>query len=251
MGRISLASEKLGLVGVNRYGSKYKIIKYNNYSDVWVEFENGEKTHTSYHNFKEGSIRNHSDISVFGVGFLGKGVYRSKINDEISPQYETWRGMIRRCYSENDRLRFPTYSDVLVDPLWFNFQIFAKWYDENYYEVNNEKMTLDKDIIKKGNKLYCPEMCIFVPQRINKLFIKCNGKRGKFPIGVIWHKDYKKYSAVCDSKHISWHDNPTEAFKSYKKYKESHIGQVAEEYKNKIPIKIYESLLNYKVEITD
>ena len=30
----------------------------------------------------------------------------------------------------------------------------GKWISENYYEVPGEKMCLDKDILKKGNKIY-------------------------------------------------------------------------------------------------
>lgn len=39
-------------------------------------------------------------------------------------------------------------------------------------------MALDKDILNKGNKVYCPENCIFVPRRINNLFTKSNRVRG-------------------------------------------------------------------------
>ena len=34
-------------------------------------------------------------------------------------------------------------------------------------------------------------------------------------------------------------------------FKENYIKQVAEEYKDKIPDKLYEAMYNYKVEITD
>ena len=60
----------------------------------------------------------------------------------------------------------------------------AEWIENNYYEVSGEKMCLDKDILCKGNKIYSRETCIFVPSRINTLFIKCNKSRGKDPIGA-------------------------------------------------------------------
>ena len=45
------------------------------------------------------------------------------------------------------------YLDVTVCEEWHNFQNFAKWFYENYYEISGEKMRLDKDILIKGNKM--------------------------------------------------------------------------------------------------
>ena len=42
-----------------------------------------------------------------------------------------------------------------------------------------------------------------------------------------------------------------EAFRVYKQYKEKIIKQVADEYKEYIPQKLYHALYNYQVEITD
>ena len=46
-------------------------------------------------------------------------------------------------------------------------------------------------------------------------------------------------------------DTPEEAFQTYKEFKENYIKQVADEYKDKIPEKLYEAMINYKIEITD
>lgn len=46
-------------------------------------------------------------------------------------------------------------------------------------------------------------------------------------------------------------DQVEEAFLTYKRFKENYIKQVADEYKNLIPDKVYQALYNYKVEITD
>ena len=44
---------------------------------------------------------------------------------------------------------------------------------------------------------------------------------------------------------------PEEAFRAYKQFKEDYIKQVADEYKDKIPQKLYDAMYNYKVDITD
>jgi hypothetical protein len=129
---------------------------------------------------------------LHGVGYLGKGEYKSFENGKNTRQYMIWYSMINRCYNEKYHKKLPTYKDCTVSEEWHNFQNFASWYDQNYYEVNGEKMALDKDILIKGNKVYSSETCIFVPQFINSLFTKCNAIRGEFPIGVSWHKHNKK-----------------------------------------------------------
>jgi hypothetical protein len=47
-------------------------------------------------------------------------------------------------------------------------------------------MALDKDILYKGNKIYSPDTCVFVPQEINALFVKNDANRGDLPIGVFY-----------------------------------------------------------------
>ena len=47
------------------------------------------------------------------------------------------------------------------------------------------------------------------------------------------------------------YNNEIEAFQCYKRFKENYIKEVAEEYKNLIPTKLYEAMYKYEVEITD
>lgn len=134
-------------------------------------------------------------------------------------------------------------------------QNFGKWYDENIYYVENEKMQLDKDVLVKGNKIYSPETCIFVPQRINLLFVKSNLTRGEYPIGTIYNKVNNKFISYLNKNnkqiYLGSYDTSKEAFYKYKQEKEKHIKEIANEYKSKIPQRLYDALYNYQVEITD
>ena len=116
-------------------------------------------------------------------------------------------------------------------------------------------MNLDKDILIKGNKVYGPDTCIFVPQDINKLFTKRNNNRGNYPIGVSYNKQQKKYKSYCNTNSkqnfLGYYDTPEEAFTIYKQFKENYIKQVADEYKNHIPEKLYNAMYEYEVEIDD
>ena len=100
---------------------------------------------------------------------------------------------------------------------------------------------LDKDILVKGNKIYSPETCCFVPKGINLLFGKNNAKRGNYPIGVCKFKN--KFQATINIKgktiSLGHFDTPEEAFEAYKTAKEAYIKEVADEWKDRIEEDVY------------
>ena len=238
-------------------GYEFVIIEYNNYNDLWVEFQDEHKSrvHTTYDNCRKGKVKNCYHPSVCSVGYVGEGKYKSQINGKKTNEYKEWCSMLRRCYNEKCQNKRHTYKDVMVDEYFHNFQNFGEWFDENYYEIEGEIMDLDKDILCKGNKIYAPDKCIFVPQRINSLFVKNDVSRGDCPIGVCYHKASGKYVTQCNvedkRKHLGYYNIPEEAFQVYKEFKEQYIKQVADEYKGRIPDRLYEAMYNWTVEITD
>lgn len=242
---------RLGEVSQNRYGSIMTITKYNHSDNVEVKFDNGYITSCCYRVFKKGEISNPLDKVYYNIGYLGIGEYKQSYRS-----YSIWQDMFKRCYSEKYTSKYPTYIGCSVIEEWHNFQVFAKWYDENYYEIPEKNMELDKDILFKGNKIYSPETCIFVPQEINYLFVKSNKTRGEYPIGVYLHSDKDKFVAQCHDInkkmiYLKRHNTVEEAFKVYKDYKENLIKQVADKYNNQIPDRLRNAMYNYIVEITD
>jgi hypothetical protein len=194
--------------------------------------------------------------TVYGVGFIGDGEYKTSINNKPTQYYRTWQSMLMRVYDKKYHERQRTYTECIVAEEWLNFQNFAKWYEENYYEVSEEEMCLDKDILLKGNKVYSPDTCVFVPKKINSLFTKCDNSRGALPIGVYYRKDSKKYAVYCnDGKgngiYLYQHNTVQEAFQVYKTFKEKLIKQIADEYKDYIPLELYNTMYSYTVEIDD
>ena len=164
--------DRTGEINKNINGQLMKIIKYNNYSDIVVEFDDKYKTivKCQYGMFKNGKLGNPNDNTVYNIGRLGQGKYKSKFNKKQTIQYQYWFDMMKRCYSKDYHKRFPTYKGCTVCEEWLNYQNFGKWFDDNFYQIENEIMCLDKDILHKGNKIYSPDTCVFVPQRINTLF---------------------------------------------------------------------------------
>ena len=129
---------------------------------------------------------------------------------------------------------------------WLNFQNFAKWHSEHYYEVN-ERLHLDKDILYPGNTLYAPDRCLLIPQRINELFT-CKVNGNGLPVGIT--KTAKgKYNARYNEEKLGTFDTLEEAFEKYAQRKEEVIKEVADEYINIIPKQAYDAIYRYKVEM--
>lgn len=168
-------------------------------------------------------------------------------------QYKYWQGMLDRCYNEK-RKNTPTYIDCTVCDEWLIFSNFCDWYEDNFYLVEGHKMDLDKDLLVKKNKIYSPQTCCFLPHKINGLFNMGQSKRGEYPIGV--HKrnvgNTYRSNVNVDGMQIKHDFNTIEkAHENYKKIKEAHIKDVAERFKKYIPLRVYEAMLNWKVEIND
>lgn len=204
-------------------------------------------------------MNNYNGRKLYGRGYIGNGKYRSKIDGKETIYYSYWHSIFRRCYSESALKRNATYKDCFANEEIYCLQDFGEWFDNNYYEIEGEKMCLDKDILVKGNKEYSFDKMIFVPEHINTLFIKNNKNRGKYPIGVCYYKRYNKYMAYCNiiedncqkKKYLGYYETPEEAFLAYKQFKEQYIKQVADEYKGRIPDRLYEAMYKWEVEIDD
>ena len=257
MGRIDRTGEEK----VNSFGSKMVVKEYRKYSDIDVYFPEYDWTakHVQYNNFKNGTIKCPYEPRVYGVGFVGEGKYKAFENGKLTDKYDIWQDMLRRCYDPKLHEKYSTYKDCEVEDKWLNFQHMGKWIDENYYEILGETMCLDKDILCKGNKIYSRETCIFVPERINLLFVKRDKSRGKNPIGVS-PTSSGNYQATCNDGngkyiYLGSYSTKEEAFQRYKQYKEKVIKEVIDSYEGKIPEPYYsrlkEAMYKYEVEIDD
>ena len=186
---------------------------------------------------------------IYGVGYLGVGEYKTMVKTVRTKDYLVWRTMIMRCYDERYHKTQPTYGECSVVEEWHNFQNFGSWCEHNYIDG----FVLDKDILVKGNKIYSPETCCFVPQEINNLFTNRKNKRGKYPIGVNTKGDKFRATMTLNKKqlYIGTFTTIQEAFEAYKLVKEQHIKEVADKWRGKITEEVYKAMYNYKVEITD
>ena len=246
---------------LNTFGSKMIIKEYREYSDIDVYFPEYNWTfkHAIYQTFKKGTIKCPYEPRTYGVGYLGEGKYKTRENGKKTDEYIIWCGILRRCYDPKLHERESTYKNCTVEEYLLNFQHMGEWIDKNYYEIPGEQMCLDKDILCKGNKVYSRETCIFVPERINLLFTKCDNRRGDSPIGVT-PRESGNYQVFCSngyrkSVYLGSYSTEEEAFRVYKQYKEKVIKEVIDSYEGIIPEPFYsrlkEAMYNYEVEIDD
>ena len=246
---------RIGETKSNNFGSEMVIVGYRNNKDIDVYFPQYDWTfyHNTYRCFQQGKIKCPYESRVYHTGYLGEGRHKGSENGKETKVYSVWKGILQRCYDEKSLKKYPTYKDCEVCEEWHNFQNFAKWYEKNYYEIDGERMCVDKDILCKGNKVYSPTTCVFVPNRINGLFVKCNSKRGNYPVGVC--KGRSGYETYCSDgvkrRNLGIYNTPYEAFSVYKEFKEKLIKQVADEYKGLIPIELYDAMYQYEIDIDD
>lgn len=241
----------LGKRFITNEGCEIEIIEYQNSLNIVIKFvETENTTKTRLEHILSGKIKNLNYKSVYGVGFIGVGDYITSYNGKMTECYSVWADMLKRCYHEKEI--YPTYKYCTVYEEWHCFQVFAKWFKENYIEG----FELDKDIVLKGNKIYSPETCCFVPHDINTLFVKSDKIRGSYPIGVYLHAKNNNFIAQIkignrEKKHLGCFNNIEDAFIAYKTEKEKRIKLMSEKYKHMLNNKTYNALINYKVEITD
>ena len=254
---MSKRTERLGETLINNFGSEMIIVEYRKAGDIDVYFPEYDYTaeHVRYGDFKKGEIKCPFEPRVFGIGYIGVGEYKASENGKATKVYGTWKDMLKRCYDPKYHMKRPTYFNCEVCEEWLNFQNFASWYEENYYEIEDKVMCLDKDILVKGNKIYSPDTCVFVPQEINNLFTKRDAARGELPLGVSTNRRTNKFEAQCKvngkTTYIGRYNSPEEASAAYKEYKEELIKSIADEYKEYIPDKLYDAMYNYDVSIFD
>ena len=161
----------VGKICKSKFSGDFKILKYNNNENVEIQFlKTGYETTVQLINIKSGSIKDPYSPSVCGVGILGNK-YPSKVNGRNTKEYVLWTSMLKRCYSDAYKSKYPTYEGCKVSGKFKSYEYFYEWCNEQV-GFDNEGWHLDKDLLIKGNKVYSESACIFIPNEINLLLTK-------------------------------------------------------------------------------
>ena len=154
---------------------------------------------------------------VHGVG-VNDADYDVHIRKNIKtvwrcPFYVKWKQMLRRCYYPLWHKKYPTYIGCSVCPEWHYFSKFRLWMENQKWEG----MALDKDLLVRGNQVYSPDTCCFIPGAINALFASGEKKKNlHLPEGVTLTRNGKYIVQVKIRPGIIY-------YKTLPTIKESHI----------------------------
>lgn len=147
------------------------------------------------------------------------------------PYYKVWSDMLRRCCSEDFKKQNIVYADVEVCEEWLRFSSFRNWSVSRYADG----MQLDKDILIRGNRLYSPQTCCYVPNYVNTIILTCS-RRSNMLIGATYKKSRARYSTpyVATSTingHIGCFSTAEEAHRAWQVDRIQSIESVIERYR--------------------
>lgn len=242
-----------GKIMTSNNSEDFIVLEYIDAYNVKIKFlQTGTIIISELNNLKKGSIKDPYYPSVYNIAYFGIGPYSSRDkNGKQTRCYKIWKEMIGRCYCPSTS-GYKNYGKqgVTVCPEWLNFQNYAKWYYDNCY---NESFVVDKDFLVKGNKIYSPNYCCFIPKEINSAITLRNLNRGNTPVGVIIknNKIIAQINYMNKKKHLGTFDTIEEAFAAYKKEKEICLKEYADKYKSILPKHVYNAIYNYQILITD
>ncbi len=245
---LSMKTLKIGDILPISTGGTVTVIEMSRWDIIRVKHndKHGHISTVQLSQLNAGNVKNPFLANVYGVGYLGSGPYSSKFpkTNEVTPEYRAWSGILQRSYSSRWHTFNPSYIGCSVDEKWHNFQVFAKWYCS---QVNYGKgYELDKDILKPGNKVYCPDTVCLVPKEINMLFCSHHAKitDNGLPTGVT--RVYGgKYSARLGKNNLGVHNTVEAARATYVYAKRNLVTSLINKYRGSLSDKIIDTMQRY------
>lgn len=184
-------------------------------------------------------------------------------NTKLAIMYDN---MYKRCYSQILQKYKPSYKECSVCEEWYNPEFagkhlrqnknpyraaFYQWVREHFYSIEGQPtVQLDKDIRVKGNKVYSPQTCMFVPMSINSFFggiesaslshlpkkVEFDSKSGKFSVKGV-------EGCLFDTVQDAW--QVAHALLIQQR------NDLCDRYYGKIPQQVYDCIMKYDWKITD
>ena len=140
---------EVGKIYESKSYGKFKVLEYRSSSNVLIRFElTGYTCISDSSTIRKGFIKDRMKPTLNGVGFVGDGKYNSKDNKWA---YHSWRKIIISCYGDTGN------ESATMDLEWLNFQVFARWYENN--KIDGCRVYVDSFFT--GSKHYSKETCSF------------------------------------------------------------------------------------------
>lgn len=144
--------------------------------------------------------------------------------------YTMWKNMLARVYGKK-AVGFYLQCSVCED--WLVFSRFNAW----VIKQNWKGMVIDKDIVKIGNNVYCPEFCRLVPKELNFFFIRStidNSRKDRsagLPVGVyLTNNGHRFYAKGTDNQrrqiNLGTFDSPQQAHRAWQVNKLQRLAEL-------------------------
>lgn len=240
---------KVGFKGTNLQGVEFEVIEKLADSKFLLLFRTPieYKVVASRGNIDKGTVHYPHIPTLAGVGIIGEFSVDIKSKD-----YKAWAGMLKRCYNPGRVETEITYQGVTVCEEWKVYENFHRW---SSTAIHEKGWHLDKDLLEKGNKIYTPDKCVFLPPELNWFLTDRRNHRGDYPKGVTYRPSVGNFQASCNYKgspeYLGVYDTPELAFIAYKQRKETIAKELADEYRGVIDSRAVDALLSYTVDISD
>lgn len=226
-------------------GSYLEVVEHIRNGIFKVKFKDSPVFTASTKEFSNGKVKDRNLPVVYGVGFIGYGTYIAKAGrSNHSPEYEVWRGMIRRCYDKSVS-NYNRYGGkgITVCKEWHNFQNFAGWYTSQ--KMYGKSFHLDKDLLNMTSKEYSPKYCTLVPSCLNSLFTGgfksiVYKRREKWVVQI--QIGEKCANGKKRQSYFGEYEDREEALEVYFKNKIEHVINVANKEKDNLDNRVYDNL---------
>ena len=180
-------------------------------------------------------------LKIYGVGFnsgkRGHG-FPAKTKEGVLREYDHWRRMLQRSYDVKWQTLHPTYTECEVDKSWWDYQDFARDFHDCEYRPKNSD--LDKDLLVVGNKVYSKELCVYLPEEINKTII-IEGTVSR------WHSRDQVFEYNCNGIYLGRSSCPIKLGKLWVDTKIDRIKYLAGKYKDVIAPVAYKTLIEFEI----
>lgn len=195
--------------------------------------------------------------------YNSKGRYKTREGNIKTKPCQLWENIRNRCeyLPFKNESRFGKYIETDSCAEWKDFQNFAEWFNSvvssGYY---HEGWQLDKDLLVKGNNIYSPEYCVFLPEVVNNILNIKSRTRGELPAGLSYRENREKIDVrfLCKNPEFNVRvylptseNNIQKGFLLYKAAREGYVKALADEYKDSLDPKAYIALKHYEVNIDD
>lgn len=229
------------------------VVGYEGANKILIQFEDGNTSYCRGGDLKNGEVFNPFHKTRYGRGFFGIGPHLHTVNKKTTKEYSHWNSIFYRCYDPKYHASKPTYIGCEVDTQFYCFQEFAEWCQ---WQVGFKEhdWQLDKDIIDRTNRVYRPDLCVFVPNEINCLINNQKSSRGDYPIGVTFTSNGKfraQWQENGVQQYSRVYSNPMICFEIYKENKERVIKEVATKWAKLVDERVYLALMSHEVHIDD